>query len=203
MTCETMNQMALPFGSDAKLRALAEEYGTPLYVHDEGSYQRYGREALAAPHAFGLSVRYAMKANSHRAILRIFDRMGIGIDASSTFEVRRAVAAGIAPVKIQLTSQEVPTAARLKEIVELGVIYNCTSLAQLQLYADLFAGSARPLSVRVNPGLGSGHNQRTNTAGTCASFGIWQDYLPEVRKIAERHALKITRLHSHVGSGSD
>jgi diaminopimelate decarboxylase len=150
-----------------------------------------------------LSVRYAMKANSHRAILRIFDSMGIGIDASSGFEVRRALAAGIAPHKIQLTSQEVPTAGCLKELVELGVIYNCTSLTQLQLFADLFAGQAYPLSVRVNPGLGSGHNNRTNTAGPGASFGIWRDYLPAVLEIAGRHSLTVSRLHSHVGSGSD
>lgn len=95
------------------------------------------------------------------------------------------------------------TPARLKELVELGVVYNSTSLAQLQLFADLFPCSAYPLSVRINPGLGSGYNNRTNTAGTGASFGIWRDYVPQVLEIAARHSLKISRLHSHVGSGSD
>ena len=89
----------------SRLIAIAEEYGTPLYVHDESTYRRYGRDALNAPHAFGLTVRYAMKANPHRAILHIFDHMGIEIDASSYYEVRRALAAGIAPRKILLTSQ--------------------------------------------------------------------------------------------------
>jgi diaminopimelate decarboxylase len=195
---------------------MAAAYGTPLYVHDEYSYRRYAREALAAPNAFGLSVRYAMKANSHRAILRIFDSTGIGIDASSHYEVHRAVAAGIAPERIQLTSQEVPTPERLKEIVELGVVYNATSLTQLRLFAEIFRGDghqgispppqrggAPALSVRINPGLGSGHNNRTNTAGPAASFGIWRGYLPEVLDIAARHSLTILRLHSHVGSGSD
>ena len=196
-------QTALPFASDSQLRAMAQEYGTPLYVHDESSYRRYGKEALAVPNAFGLFVRYAMKANSHRAILHIFDSLGIGIDASSTFEVHRALAAGIAPGQIQLTSQQVPTPACLKELVELGVAYNCTSLAQLELFAELFPGSAYPLSVRMNPGLGSGHSNRTNTGGPSASFGIWREYLPEVRDIARRHSLTISRLHSHVGSGSD
>ncbi len=196
-------QSALPFASDSLLREMALEYGTPLYVHDESSYRRYGREALEAPNAFGLSVRYAMKANPHRAILRIFDSMHIGIDASSYYEVRRALAAGIAPDRILLTSQETLTPARLKEVVQRGVLYNSTSLAQLQIFAGLFPGGAVPVSVRINPGLGSGHNKRTNTAGPSASFGIWRDYLPEVLDIAARHSLKISRLHSHVGSGSD
>jgi len=203
MTKEKSIQRELPFATDSQLGAIAKEHGTPLYVHDEDSYRRYGNEALAAPNAFGLSVRYAMKANSHRTILRIFDGMGIGIDASSYYEVKRALAAGIAPSNIQLTSQQTLTPERLKELVELGVIYNSTSLAQLQLFADLFSGGVRPLSVRINPGLGSGHNNRTNTAGPSASFGIWRDYLPEVLDIAARHSLTISRLHSHVGSGSD
>ena len=145
MVNETSIQRALPFASDSELRQIAEEHGTPLYVHDEASYRRYGGEALEAPNAFGLSVRYAMKANSHRAILRIFDSMGIGIDASSSYEVRRALAAGIAPQRIQLTSQEMPTPATLKEMVQLGVVYNSTSLAQLRLFADLFPNNTREL----------------------------------------------------------
>ena len=196
-------QAALPFASDSQLRTIAEEYGTPLYVHDESSYRRYGREALKAPNAYGLSVRYAMKANPHRAILHIFDSIGIGIDASSYYEVRRALAAGIAAHKIQLTSQEMLTSARLRDLVQLGVLYNSTSLAQLQRFAELFSGNAQSLSVRINPGLGSGHNNRTNTAGPGASFGIWRDYIPEVLNIAARHSLTISRLHSHIGSGSD
>jgi diaminopimelate decarboxylase len=203
LTDEKPIQVPLPFASDAQLVAIADQYGTPLYVHHADSYRRQAREALAAPNAFGLFVRYAMKANPHRTLLRIFDSLGIGIDASSWFEVQRALAAGIAPRKILLSSQEMQTPARLKQLVGLGVQVNCTSLAQLQRFAELFPGRAYPLSVRVNPGLGSGHNHRTNTAGTAASFGIWRDYLPEVLEIAARNRLKIVRLHSHVGSGSD
>jgi len=196
-------QPALPFGSDAQLIEIAEQYGTPLYVHDEASYRRYGMQCLDAPNAFGLSVRYAMKANPHRTILRIFDRMGIGIDASSDYEVRRAMAAGIAPEKILFTSQETLLSERLEELVSLGVLYDATSLTQLEHFGSLFPANTCPLSVRINPGLGSGHNNRTNTGGPSASFGIWREYLPDVQEIASRHALTISRLHSHVGSGSD
>lgn len=192
-----------PSAPDSQLIAIAEVYGTPLYVHDETTYRRYGREALKAPNAFGLTVRYAMKANPHRAILHIFDGMEIEIDASSYYEVRRALAAGIAPQKILLTSQEMQPPARLEELVHLGVLYNATSLAQLRRFADLFPGGARPLSVRINPGLGLGHSNRTNTGGPSASFGIWRAYIPEALDIAARHGVPISRLHAHIGSGSD
>lgn len=198
-----MTQPPLPFSSDSQLQAIALEYGTPLYIHHENSYRRYAGETLNAPNAFGLSVRYAMKANPHRSILRLFDSLGIGIDASSYYEVQRALAAGIAPTKIQLSSQETFGLEQLKELVDLGIIYNCTSLSQLCRFAALFPQNTQLLSIRINPGLGSGHNNRTNTAGLAASFGIWHEYLPEILAIAEAHSLTISRLHSHVGSGSD
>jgi diaminopimelate decarboxylase len=196
-------QYPLPFSDDAKLMEIAQIYGTPLLVHDELSYREYARQALAVPNPFGLTVRYAMKANSHSAILRIFNSLGIHIDASTYYEVKRALASGFVPEKIMLTSQETLKKERIQEIVEQGVNYCCTSLTQLKRYCELFAGSGRTLSVRINPGLGSGHNNRTNTGGHSASFGIWHEYIPQVLKIADENGLKITRIHTHVGSGSD
>ncbi|MGO9482195.1 MAG: diaminopimelate decarboxylase [Candidatus Kryptoniota bacterium] len=196
-------QPSLSFGNDSQIVELAKKYGTPLLVHDEDSYRRYAKSALNAPNAFGLTVRYAMKANSHRAILSIFDGMGIFIDASSYYEVKRAIAVGIAPERIKLTSQETLLPELVAELVSLGVVYNCTSLTQLRIFAELFRGSEKSISVRVNPGLGSGHNNRTNTAGPAASFGIWHDYVPEVLDIAKQHSLRIAQIHTHVGSGSD
>jgi diaminopimelate decarboxylase len=196
-------QPSLTFSSDHQLTEIARKFGTPILVHDEKSYIRYGKEALAVPNAFGVTVRYAMKANSHSVTLLIFDRMGIAIDASSYYEVKRALSSGIAPYKIKLTSQEVLSSARLMELVTLGVLINCTSLTQLQLFAQQVSGSNHTISVRINPGLGSGHNNRTNTAGAAASFGIWHDYIPEILSIAQNHSLKISSIHTHVGSGSD
>ena len=53
------------------------------------AHLRKNAQALKAfPHAFGLFPRYAMKAAPTAAILRIFNEEGLGIDASSVFEVR-------------------------------------------------------------------------------------------------------------------
>ncbi|HEO71692.1 MAG TPA: diaminopimelate decarboxylase, partial [Candidatus Hydrogenedentes bacterium] len=67
-------------------------------------------------------------------------------------------------------------------------------------------GIERPGSdacIRVNPGLGSGHNNRTNVGGPSASFGIWHEHLDQVLSIARTHGLRVTRMHTHIGSGSD
>jgi diaminopimelate decarboxylase len=57
--------------------------------------------------------------------------------------------------------------------------------------------------VRFNPGVGSGGTSKTNVGGPSASFGIWHAFIPEVREIAARHRLRVVRIHTHIGSGSD
>src|SRR6266849_468422 len=174
-------------------------FGTPCYVYDRAALEAAARAALAFPHAFGFTLRYAMKANSSRAVLRLFRDLGLHVDASSDPEVERALRAGFAPGRVQLTSQA-PT-RRLEEFVAQGVLYNACSLHQLDRYGRAFAG--REITIRVNPGLGSGSSNRTNTGGPASSFGIWHAYLEEAKALAARHRLTIRGLHTHIGSGSD
>jgi len=176
-----------------------ERFGTPCYVYDRQRLEAAARTALAFPAPYGFTLRYAMKANPTLGILRVFRALGLHIDASSDFEVERALRAGFAPAQIQLTSQ-MPS-RRLAEFVRRGVRFNACSLHQLDQFGQVAPGGE--LSVRLNPGLGSGSTNRTNTGGPAASFGIWHEYLPEVQALAARHGLTINRLHTHIGSGSD
>ena len=77
-----------------------------MYVYSEKELRDRAREFLAFPSAFGHTVRYAMKANPQKNILKIFTQEGLHIDASSDFEALRALAAGIPAEKIQISSQE-------------------------------------------------------------------------------------------------
>jgi diaminopimelate decarboxylase len=176
-----------------------ERFGTPSYVYDRDDLESAASRALAFPAPFGFTLRYAMKANPSRGVLALFRELGLHIDASSDHEVERARRAGFAPAAIQLTSQ-MPS-PRLAEHLALGVLYNACSLHQLEAFGRIAPG--REISVRMNPGLGSGATNRTNTGGPASSFGIWHEYLGDVKTIAERFDLRITRLHSHVGSGTD
>jgi diaminopimelate decarboxylase len=188
-----------PFLTPELAAEVRERFGTPCYVYDRVALEAAARAALAFPAPFGFTLRYAMKANPSRGILRLFRELGLHIDASSDFEVERAIQAGFAPGEIQLTSQ-MPS-RRLAEHVRRGVLFNACSLHQLDSFGRVAPG--HEVSVRMNPGLGTGSTKRTNTGGPASSFGIWHEYLDEVKTIAERHRLRITRLHSHVGSGTD
>jgi len=180
----------------AEVRA---RFGTPSYVYSRSILAAAARQALAFPAPYGFTLRYAMKANPSLGVLSVFRSLGLHIDASSDFEVERAMRAGFAPEQIQLTSQ-MPS-RRLAEFVTRGMLYNACSLHQLEQFGKAAPGGS--VSVRINPGLGSGSTKRTNTGGPAASFGIWHTYLPDVKAIAERDNVRITRLHTHIGSGSD
>ena len=181
------------------IRKIRSEFGSPVFIYDQKSLEQSAREVLAFPNAFGLTARYAMKALPTAAIVRLLAETGLHIDASSGFEAERALRAGVAPGKIQVTAQELPQ--DLKALVDQGVLFNACSLHQLEAFGRLFPGES--VSVRINPGLGSGHNNRTNVGGPASAFGIWHEQLDRVLGLAQEHTLKITGMHTHIGSGSD
>ena len=183
----------------ASARRLADEFGTPVYVYDQASLEAAAKDVLTFPNAFGLTARYAMKASPNAAILKLFDQLGLWIDASSGYEVRRALAAGIEPQKISLSTQELPE--DFAELYELGIEINACSLNQLERFAAAFP--RREIGLRFNPGAGSGGNNRTNVGGTSSSFGIWHGWIDQAKAIVETADLKVVRIHTHIGSGSD
>ena len=189
----------LSFLSEDQIRMVQQQFGTPTFVYDQKTLEAQAQKALAFPNAYGLTARYAMKACPSAAVIRILNRAGLHIDASSGYEALRAMRAGVPAEHIQITAQQLPE--NLEELVNLGVLYNACSLHQLAAYGRLFPGNE--ISVRINPGLGSGHSNRTNVGGPSSSFGIWHEYTDQVLATAAAHDLRVTGLHSHIGSGSD
>jgi len=180
------------FLTPAEAAEVRERFGTPTFVYDRATLEASARAALAFPHARGFTLRYAMKANPQRAILALFRELGLHIDASSDHEVERALRAGFEPSRIQLSAQA--PSRRLREWVERGVLINCCSLHQLDRFGSEFPG--HDVTIRVNPGLGSGSTNRTNTGGPASSFGIWHERLERVTALAARHRLTIRRLEN-------
>ncbi len=180
--------------------------GTPHYLYDEALVVERCREVLAMPSAFGLSAGFAMKANPSRAILEIVAGEGMGIDASSLNEARRARRAGIPADRIMLTTQEVPEGQDRRDLEAMmleGMKYNACSLRQLELVAPFAKAKKLAISVRVNPGVGSGESVTRNTGDKYSSFGVHQDDLPRLTASARDAGVTIGAVHVHIGSGGD
>lgn len=187
------------FLTTEQAQRLADEHGTPLFVYSWAKLLEQASAMLDVPAPFGLTIRYAMKANPHSEVLRTFQEAGLEIDASSGYEAEEAIVNGYKPQQILLTSQQL--AHNLQNLVEQGVQFTATSLRQLEAYGKLFPGSQ--VGVRINPGIGSGHSVKVNVGGATSSFGVWHEYIPQVHDVAKTYNLTIARMHTHIGCGTD
>lgn len=195
----TLNSPAIPKGVQ-----IAGE--TPFYFYDEEMIREQCRKVLSMPNAFGITVRYAMKANSNLSILKIIAECGLSFDASSLNEVKVGRAAGIPIDRILLTTQEVPEGKEresLEGYIREGLKYNVCSLRQLRLIAPFAKANAVPLSVRLHPGTGSGESATRNTGDKYSCFGVHSSDIDEFLQIKNNEGIAIERVHVHIGSGGD
>lgn len=193
------NVESLRFLTPEQVRTVREQFGTPVFVYDELSLERQAKFMLNFPNAFGLTVYYSIKGGASGAIIKLFDKLGLHFDASSIWEAMRAIAVGVVPSKILLTAQEVPK--DFGTYVERGMEFNACSLGQLEMYGKQFPG--REVSIRVNPGTGTGFINRLTSGGLRSSFGVWHEYLDDVRSLVKKYRLTVKRIHHHIGSGHD
>ena len=61
----------------------------------------------------------------------------------------------------------------------------------------------RNITLRINPGFGHGHSQKTNTGGEQSKHGIWHEQLDHCLRRVDHHGLSVTGVHMHIGSGTD
>jgi len=186
--------------SDELAREVVKKYHSPLYVFEAGVIRRQCqilKSVITYPNSV---IRYACKALTLQAILKIVLSEGIWIDASSLNEVKRALLAGAKPKQILYTGENCSELV-FSELISLGVDINCSSLDQIRLLGQLAPQSA--LSVRFNPGEGHGANNKVNTGGPASKHGIYYTQLAEVKALINEYNLHLKGIHTHIGSGTD
>ena len=183
------------------LADLAHQHGTPLWVYDAATI----RARVAALQQFD-TVRFAQKANSNTHLLRLLHAQGVAVDAVSLGEIERALAAGFQPGLMKGQAEIVFTAdlldqATLARVAELGIPVNCGSIDMLGQLAAVSPG--HPVWLRINPGFGHGHSNKTNTGGEHSKHGIWHGDLVQACTQIKALGLSLQGLHMHIGSGVD
>ncbi|MFT4273797.1 MAG: diaminopimelate decarboxylase [Pantoea sp.] len=181
----------------ANLLPLAQHYSGPFWAYDASVIQ----QRIAQLNQFDV-VRFAQKACSNIHILRLMRAAGVKVDSVSLGEIERALAAGYQPggEDIVFTADvlDQPTLAR---IAELKVPVNAGSVDMLHQLGAVSTGHA--VWLRINPGFGHGHSQKTNTGGENSKHGIWHSDLPQALEAIQQHGLRLVGLHMHIGSGVD
>ncbi|TNV20844.1 diaminopimelate decarboxylase [Buttiauxella sp. B2] len=181
------------------LLALPAEFGCPVWVYDADII----RQQIAQLRQFDV-IRFAQKACSNIHILRLMREQGVKVDSVSQGEIERALAAGYQPLEnkddIVFTADMIdqPTLAL---VAEQQIPVNAGSVDMLQQLGEVSPGHR--VWLRVNPGFGHGHSQKTNTGGENSKHGIWHADLPQALEVIERYKLHLVGIHMHIGSGVD
>ena len=187
---------ALTPARERQLQALAAQHGTPLWVYDAAVI----RERAASLKGFD-TVRFAQKACSNIHILKLLREAGVKVDSVSRGEILRALAAGYTPGGDDIVfTADVMDEATLATVVEHQVPVNAGSIDMLHQLAAVSRG--HHVWLRINPGFGHGHSQKTNTGGEQSKHGIWHEQLDDCLRLADRHGVTVTGLSTWITSAT-
>ncbi|ATF91181.1 Diaminopimelate decarboxylase [Cedecea neteri] len=181
------------------LLTLPAEFGCPVWVYDAEII----RQQIAQLRQFDV-IRFAQKACSNIHILKLMREQGVKVDSVSQGEIERALAAGYKPLEnpddIVFTADVIDNAT-LALVAEQKIPVNIGSVDMLHQLGEVSPGHR--VWLRINPGFGHGHSQKTNTGGENSKHGIWLSDMPKALEAMQRYGIHLVGIHMHIGSGVD
>jgi diaminopimelate decarboxylase len=188
---------------DVPVQALAERFGTPLYVYSRATLERHWRafdEAFSGhPHL----VCYAVKANANLAVLDVLARLGSGFDIVSGGELYRVLEAGGDPARVVFSGVG-KRADEIRLALEAGILcFNVESAPELRRIAAVARDMKRraPVSIRVNPDVDPRTHPYIATGLQESKFGVPVDTARALyREAAADPALEVVGIDCHIGS---
>ena len=180
------------------LLAMMKEQQQPCYVYHRPTLRQQARrlQAVAAiDHYF-----YAVKANSHPAVLTTFAEEGFGFECVSINEIDHVfrVLPQFDPARIVFTPSFAPI-SEYTSAFALGVNVTLDSVEILTQWPGVFQG--RSVWLRVDLGHGDGHHEKVVTGGQDAKFGLSIHQLDAFVAAAREADVTIVGIHAHLGSG--
>jgi diaminopimelate decarboxylase len=191
-----------------RLDEIADRYGTPAYVVDEGSLRARARElrdelARVWPRS---RVAFASKSFPAKAMYRLASDEGLKVDVAGGGELVLALAAGVDPHEIVLHGNA-KTDAEMVMAVEarIGtvVVDNSDDVDRLEHLLSREPAGREPqgVLVRVVPGIDADTHAAMATGGDSSKFGLPVDQaLQVIDRIRASSWLRMDGVHVHVGS---
>lgn len=180
------------------LLAVANEFGTPVYVYDsEKITAQYKRLQNAFSEVNNLRIHYAVKALSNISILKLLNNLGSGLDTVSLQEVQLGLHAGIDPSQIIYTPNGV-SLEEIEAVAELGVQINIDNLSILEQFGSKHPDI--PVCIRINPHVMAGGNANISVGHIDSKFGISIHQMPLLKRIVANTNMAINGIHMHTGS---
>lgn len=188
---------------DVNLFDVANSVGTPAYVYSKRSVVDHCRGIERSFEGIDHLSCYAVKANANPDILRLLAKEGVGADAGSIGEMKRALAAGFPPGKITYSGvgkrdDEIEFALRQK-ILSLNV----ESEEELSVIDNIAShiGMRAKILLRVNFDIRSETHPYITTGRKHNKFGVSPEKAKEIAGTMSSYPyLELLGIHSHIGS---
>ncbi|MCW2670592.1 MAG: lysA [Frankiales bacterium] len=189
------------------VRDLVAEHGTPLLVLDEDDLRARCRSWRQAFDAWpsGADVAYAGKAFLSKAVVRIVQEEGLGLDVCTGGELAVALAAGFDPKRLWFHGNN-KSVAELERAVEAGVgtvvVDSFEEIVRLAAVAER-ASIRQRVYVRVTPGVEAHTHEYVQTGQEDQKFGfsLASGAAAEAcRRVITLPALELVGIHCHIGS---
>lgn len=187
---------------------LAKEYGTPLYIMDEGLIREHCRsfkESMDKYYGGQGLVCYASKAFCCKAMCRIMLEEGLGLDVVSEGELYTALSVGFPPEKLCFHGNN-KTDHELSYALENGVgriiVDNIYELERLNRLAEK-TGRTANIMYRIKPGIDAHTHNFIMTGQIDSKFGFaleTGEAYEAVKKAIECSHINLVGLHCHIGS---
>jgi len=183
---------------DATCRQLAEDHGTPCFAYSgrvaEGQFTVL-RAALPAR----VRLAFAVKANSHPALLRRFADLGASFDCASIGELTKVEALALPPGRTFFAGPG-KRAAELQKALDLGVRIQAEGWEDLARIDALATGEVA-VNLRVHPAFEIAEGNRIIGGSGPSAFGVDEEDVPALltRAAALRH-VRIRGLHVFAAS---
>lgn len=186
---------------------LAKQYGTPLYVVDENFLRNNCRKFKNAMDKYFEKgrVMYASKALNTKAILKIVDSEGLGIDTVSGGELYTALTTGIDPKRLELHGNS-KTKEEITMAVENGIYcIIADGFDELEVIEEVCGELQKPIdvSIRLRPNIDVHAHHAVQTAKMDCKFGfglIDGQAIRAAEIINNSKWMKLHGIHCHIGS---
>ena len=147
---------------------IAEQFGTPVYVYDAEKIVHQLKTLKTAFADADVKIKYAVKALSNLAILRLLKKNGSGADVVSIQEAHLALKAGFSPSEIMF-SPNCANFTEIEEAVKLGLVVNIDNIPFLKKFGVQYR-SSYPCSIRLNPHIMAGGKIKISTGHNDSKF---------------------------------
>ena len=181
-----------------ELKKAAVNFGTPIYVYDLSIIEsQYRKLQNAFKNLDNYKIHFAAKSLSNISVLKFIKNLEIGLDAVSIEEVKIGIKCGFKKHEILFTPNGV-NFSEIKEAKSLGVKINLDSLESIKDFSENYTND--PISIRINPGIYAGGNEKISVGHSNSKFGIPEEFIIDLIKMDKENRINVTGLHIHTGS---